>query len=53
MKIISRFLKDETATAAIESGPIAAGITLADIAAVNGLSSKLNTKFSSTNSSLK
>ena len=53
VKIISRFLKDETAAAAIESGPIAAGIALADIAAVNGLSSKLNTKFSSTNSSLK
>jgi pilus assembly protein Flp/PilA len=53
VNIISRFLKDETAATAIEYGLIAAGISLAIIAAVNGLGSKLNTKFTSINSSLK
>jgi pilus assembly protein Flp/PilA len=51
--IISKFLKDETAAAAIEYGLIAAGIALVIIAAVNGLGSKLNTKFTAINSSLK
>ena len=53
VNMISRFFKDETAATAIEYGPIAAGISLAIIAAVNGLGSKLNTKFTSINSSLK
>jgi pilus assembly protein Flp/PilA len=53
VKIIVRFLKDERAATAIEYGLIAAGIALAIIAAVNGLGGKLNTKFSSINSSLK
>jgi len=53
VKTISRFLKDETAATAIEYGLIAAGIALAIIAAVDGLGSKLNTKFASINSSLK
>jgi pilus assembly protein Flp/PilA len=53
VNIISRFLKDETAATAIEYGLIAAGISLAIITAVNGLGSKLNTKFTSINSSLK
>ena len=53
MNIISRFFKDETAATAIEYGLISAGISLAIIAAVNGLGSKLNTKFTSINSSLK
>ena len=53
MNIISRFLKDETAATAIEYGLIAAGISLAIIAAVNGLGSKLKAKFTSINSSLK
>lgn len=53
MNILLRFLKDETAATAIEYGLIAAGISLAIIAAVNGLGSKLNTRFSSINSSLK
>ncbi len=53
MNIITRFLKDETAATAIEYGLIAAGISLAIIAAVNGLGTKLNTKFNSINSSLK
>jgi pilus assembly protein Flp/PilA len=53
MMTIRRFLADETAATAIEYGPIAAGISLAIIAVVNGLGSKLNTKFTSINSSLK
>jgi pilus assembly protein Flp/PilA len=53
MKIIRQFLKDESGATAIEYGLIAAGISLAIIAVVNGLGTKLNTKFTSINSSLK
>jgi pilus assembly protein Flp/PilA len=53
MKAIRRFLADETGATAIEYGLIAAGISLAIIAVVNGLGSKLNTKFTSINTSLK
>ncbi|MGA2056950.1 MAG: Flp family type IVb pilin [Bradyrhizobium sp.] len=53
MQLMYRFLKDETAATAIEYGLIAAGISLAIIAVVNGLGSKLNTKFASINTSLK
>jgi pilus assembly protein Flp/PilA len=53
MKTIRRFLADETAATAIEYGLIAAGISLAIIAVVNGIGSHLNTKFSSINTSLK
>ena len=53
MPTILRFLKDESGATAIEYGLIAAGISLAIIAVVNGLGSKLNTKFESINTSLK
>jgi pilus assembly protein Flp/PilA len=53
MSMLIRFLRDETGATAIEYGLIAAGISIAIIAAVNGLGTKLNTKFSSINSSLK
>jgi pilus assembly protein Flp/PilA len=53
MKTIRRILADETAATAIKYGQIAAGISLAIIAVVNGLGGKLNTKFTSINSSLK
>ena len=53
MKIFRRFLSDESGATAIEYGLIAAGIALAIIATVNGLGTKLNTKFTSINSSLK
>jgi pilus assembly protein Flp/PilA len=49
--LIARFVKDESGATAIEYGLIAAGISLAIIAAVNGLGTTLNTK--SINSSLK
>ena len=51
--LIARFVKDEFGATAIEYGLIAAGISLAIIAVVNGLGSNLNTKFTSINSSLK
>jgi len=47
------FCKDESGATAIEYGLIAAGISLAIIAAVNGLGSNLNTMFNSINTSLK
>ena len=53
MQLFYRFLKDETAATAIEYGLIAAGISLAIIVAVNGLGSKLNTRFTAINTSLK
>lgn len=53
MRLIIRFLKDETGATAIEYGLIAAGISLAIISVVNGLGTKLNAKFTSINSSLK
>ena len=51
--LIARFVKDQSGATAIEYGLIAAGISLAIIAVVNGLGSNLNTKFSTNNSSLK
>jgi pilus assembly protein Flp/PilA len=44
---------DETGATAIEYGLIAAGISLAIISVVNGMGSKLSSKFTSINSSLK
>jgi len=51
--LLARFVKDESGATAIEYGLIAAGISLAIIAVVNGLGSNLNEKFSSINTSLK
>ncbi|GLR92241.1 Flp family type IVb pilin [Bradyrhizobium iriomotense] len=53
MKTLVHFLRDESGATAIEYGLIAAGISLAIIAAVNGLGTKLTTKFGSISSSLK
>jgi pilus assembly protein Flp/PilA len=52
-KLLKDFIADETAATAIEYGLIAAGISLAIIAIVNGLGAKLNTKFTAINNSLK
>jgi len=52
-KIVAKFWADQSGATAIEYGLIAAGISLAIIAVVNGLGSTLNTKFSSINTSLK
>jgi pilus assembly protein Flp/PilA len=51
--MLKNFIADETGATAIEYGLIAAGISLAIIAVINGLGTKLNTKFTSINSSLK
>ena len=51
--LVKRFANDESGATAIEYGLIAAGISLAIIAVVNGLGTTLNAKFSSINTSLK
>lgn len=48
-----RFVKDTEAAAAIEYGLIAAGISVAIIAVVNGLGSNLNAKFDTISTQLK
>ena len=53
MKLIRQFFADEQGATAIEYGLIAAGISLAIIAVVNGVGTNLRTKFTSINSSLK
>jgi pilus assembly protein Flp/PilA len=53
MKNLVRFLKDDSGATAIEYGLIAAGISVAIIAVVNGLGSTLNTKFTSISTQLK
>ena len=52
MKMLRAFLADESGATAIEYALLAAGISLAIIAVVNGLGTKLNTKFTSINNSL-
>ena len=52
-KTLKNFWADEAGATAIEYGLIAAGIALAIITVVNGLGSKLNTKFGSISASLK
>ncbi len=47
------FLRDDNGATAIEYGLIAAGISIAIIAVVNGLGTQLNTTFSSISSQLK
>ncbi|HLI99821.1 MAG TPA: Flp family type IVb pilin [Bradyrhizobium sp.] len=47
------FLSDQSGATAIEYGLIAAGISLAIIAAVNSLGGTLSTNFTSISSSLK
>ena len=51
-RIFTKFLADESGATAIEYGLIAAGISLAIIAAVQGLGTNLNGKFTSINASL-
>jgi pilus assembly protein Flp/PilA len=52
-QLITRFVKDQTGATAIEYGLIAAGISIAIIAVVNGLGTQLNTTFSSISTQLK
>jgi pilus assembly protein Flp/PilA len=53
MKLIRRFLADETGATAIEYGLIAAGISLAIITVVNGMGTNIRNKFVLINTSLK
>ena len=53
MDTLQRFWRDETAATAIEYGLIAAGISVAIIAVVQGLGSKLNASFSKVSTALK
>jgi len=53
MRLLMKFLRDETGATAIEYGLIAAGISLAIIGVIDGLGTKLNTKFTALNNSLK
>jgi pilus assembly protein Flp/PilA len=48
-----RFFQDESGATAIEYGLIAAGIAVVIIAVINGIGTKLNTKFSSINTQLR
>lgn len=48
-----RFVNDNSGATAIEYGLIAAGISVAIIAVVNGLGTTLNTKFTSISTQLK
>ena len=52
-KQLFTFLKDDSGATAIEYGLIAAGIAVAIITVVNGLGTKLNSKFTSISSQLK
>jgi pilus assembly protein Flp/PilA len=53
MSQILRFLRNESGATAIEYGLIAAGISIAIIAVVNGLGTQLNTTFSSVSTQLR
>ena len=52
MSKIVAFLKNESGATAIEYGLIAAGISVAIIAVVNGLGTTLNAKFTSISTQL-
>jgi pilus assembly protein Flp/PilA len=52
MTLFKRLLKDESGATAIEYGLIAAGISVAIIAVVQGLGSKLNSTFTSVQNAL-
>ena len=52
-KLTYSFFKDETAATAIEYGLIAAGISVAIIAVVQGLGTNLKNTFSSVSTALK
>jgi len=51
--LVARFAKDESGATAIEYGLIAAGISVAIIAAVNGIGEKLNTAFTKLQTDIK
>ena len=52
-KMFKKLLRDNSGATAIEYGLIAAGISVAIIAVVNGLGTSLNAKFQSISTQLK
>ena len=52
MSLLARFLCDDAGATAIEYGLIAAGISVAIIATVTGLGTKLNSTFTSVKDAL-
>jgi pilus assembly protein Flp/PilA len=52
-KIVKRFLTDESASATAEYGLIAAGLSIAIIAMLQGIGMRLTANFSGTGSSLR
>jgi len=52
-RLLTRFWNDDSGATAIEYGLIAAGISVAIIAVVNGVGTKLNTTFGSISTQLK
>ncbi len=52
INLVKRFAKDESGATAIEYGLIAAGISVAIIAAVKGLGTQLNSTFGTITSQL-
>jgi pilus assembly protein Flp/PilA len=53
MRLIVKFLKDESAATAIEYGLIATGIAVAVIPVITGLGTKLKTTFSTISTAIK
>jgi pilus assembly protein Flp/PilA len=53
MRLIVRFLKDESGATAIEYGLIATGIAVAVIPMITGLGTKLKTTFSTVSTAIK
>jgi pilus assembly protein Flp/PilA len=51
--LVARFAKDESGASAIEYGLVAAGISVALIAVIQGLGSNLKTAFTSLSSTLR
>jgi pilus assembly protein Flp/PilA len=51
--LLTKFARDDSGATAIEYGLIAAGISVAIIAVVQGMGSKLNTTFTSVSTALK
>lgn len=53
LRLITNFIDDESGATAIEYALIAAGISLAIIATVQGLGTTLNSRYTAVNTSLK
>ena len=51
--LVRRFVHDESGATAVEYGLVAAGISVAIIAVMQGLGSRLNTTFSSVQSAFR